>query len=127
MKEIRETMSGFPDDVFAAVWHARLSDDDIRANLPASVRDKRAGRHDVRMLVQLTSLHDRKRHIPTLDDLAQGIGKRPDVGRIAVITDDPMFRLLVQFFGPFFHSAIRVFGNAESEQARSWLKAYETT
>jgi hypothetical protein len=120
-------MSGFPDDVLATVWHVKLSDDDLRANLPVKVRDERAGTHDVRLLTKLTSIQDRRRQLPTLDDPARGIGQWHDVDRVAVITDDLTFRNVVQFFGLFFHNPIRVFGNAESEHARRWLKGIETS
>lgn len=126
MKQIMEVMSGFPSDVLATVWHAKLSDDDVRADLSAQARDERAGKHDVRILAQLTSLQSKKRQIPSLEELALGIGQWRDVDRIAVITDDMMFRSVVQFFGPFFHGPIRVFGNAEGENARGWLKGRET-
>ena len=117
-----EVLSGFPEDVLALVWHKPKSEHDVRRNLPPEVRDARAGQQDLRLYAKLQLPEEQQRTLPTLEDLARGVGQWRDVGRIAVVTDEPVFRHMVQFFGPFFHSPIRVFSNAQSHEARTWLR-----
>lgn len=106
-----EVATGFPRDILALVWHEKLSDDDIRCNLTPQERDRRAGRHDMRVLARVVN-----------PDLAQGVGQWRDYGRVVVVTDEPLFRCAVQFLGPFFHSQVRVFSNTQSLEAREWVR-----
>ena len=116
-----EVVTGLPRDVVSLVWHEMSSLDDIRASLSPEERDKRAGKHDVRVLAKLKSPSAPTPRIPSLDELSRGAGEWRNVGRIAVVTDEPLFRHAIQFFGPFFHGPIRVFTNAQSVEARMWL------
>lgn len=120
-----EVATGFPRDVIALIWHEKLTEHDDHGDLTPEQRDSCAGKHDIRLLAKLTGLQQRQRRMPALEDLAQGVGQWHDVGRIAVVTDEPLFRHMVQFFGPFFHSPIRVFSNAQSREARNWLQSYQ--
>lgn len=117
-----EVVTGLPRDVVSLVWHEMSSLDDIRASLTPEERDKRAGKHDVRLLAKLRSPNVPGPRIPSLDELSRGAGEWRNVGRIAVVTDEPLFRHVIQFFGPFFHGPIRVFTNAQSLEARMWLE-----
>lgn len=116
-----EYLKGLPDDVLAVIWHDMRDADDRRALLEPERRDRLAGRHDVRLLARYS---DRARtgHV-RIEDLMRGAGLWRDFGRIAIVTDEPSVRYAVQFFGPFFHGPIRVFKNAQSAQARDWVRA----
>lgn len=117
-----EVVSGLPRDVVSLVWHDMSSHDDIRANLTPEERDRRAGRHDVRLLAKVRSPHASQLRTLSLDELSRGAGEWSNFGRIAVVTDEPFYRHAIQFFAPFFHGPIRVFTNAQSVQARLWLE-----
>ena len=117
-----EVATGFPRDILALVWHEKLSDDDVRCDMTPQERDSRAGKHDMRLLAKVVDPDRFNSEIATLEDLSQGVGQWRDYGRIAVVTDEPLFRHAVQFFGPFFHSPIRVFSNAQSLDARTWVR-----
>jgi hypothetical protein len=117
-----EVVSGLSSDVVSLIWHEMSSSDDVRANLTPQERDKRAGKHDVRLLAKVGARSKSQPHVPSLDDLSRGMGEWSNFGRIAIVTDDFLYRHAVQFFGPFFHGPIRVFTNAQSVQARMWLE-----
>ncbi len=114
-----EVVPGYARDVVALVWHDKLGDDDVRAQMTVRERDARAGKHDIRLFAKLTAFgasgHARAVHSDPPDQW-------PNVGRIAIVTDDAISRHLVQFFAPFFHAAVKVFPNAQSSQARIWLQ-----
>lgn len=118
-----EVATGFPRDIIALVWHDMSSDDDIRCNLTPQERDTRAGKHDMRVLAKVVNPVQIDSKVATLEDLAHGVGQWRDYGRVAVVTDEPLFRCAVQFLGPFFHGPIRVFSNAQSLDARKWVRA----
>jgi hypothetical protein len=117
-----EVVGGLPRDVVSLIWHQMSSGDDIRANLTPQERDQRAGPHDVRLFAKVKSLDSSPPRRSTLDDLPSGVGEWSQFGRIAVVTDEPLYRHVIQFFGPFFHGPIHVFTNAQSVQARQWLE-----
>lgn len=117
-----EVVKGFPRDILALVWHDMSFDEDIRSNLTPQERDRRAGKHDMRVLAKVGSPDQFDHGIATLEDLAQRVGQWRDYRRIAVVTDEPILRCAVQLLGPFFHSQIRVFSNAQSLDARTWVR-----
>lgn len=118
-----EVVPGYARDVVALVWHDKLRDDDIRAEMSIDERDARAGKHDMRLFAKLTALNARGHITP---DHTSPPDQWPNVGRIAIVTDDPISRHMVQFFAPFFHAAVKVFPNAQSSQARIWLQGRKT-
>lgn len=116
-----ETLSGFPRDVVAFVWHDDMSAYDMHKAQPAG---RRAGKHDIRMFAKLADdRHDdaHNGHPVSLDDSMLGVGNWKDFGRIAIVTDETWVRHMVQFFAPFVHGPVRVFSNAQVEDARRWL------
>jgi len=117
-----EVASGFPRDILALVWHEKQSDDDIRSEMTPQERDRCARKHDMRLLAKVVNPDRFDGKIATFDELSQGVGQWRDYGRVAVITDEPLFRTAVQFFGPFFHGPIRVYSNAQSLEARAWVR-----
>lgn len=114
-----EVVPGYARDVVALVWHDKVGDDDVRAKMTIGERDARAGKHDMRLFAKLTALDAGANKRPEHTDPPD---QWPNVGRIAIVTDDPISRHMVQFFAPFFHAAVKVFPNAQSSQARVWLQ-----
>src|SRR6185437_2433454 len=121
--EMMEVVTGYPSDVVALNWHEKLDENDVRSGLSLGERDIRAGKHDLRLLAKLLPFSE-TRH-KTLAQLSGGAGQWRDIGRIAIVTDDLVTRIMIQFFGPFFHRSIRVFPNAQSWRARAWLHGRE--
>jgi hypothetical protein len=117
-----EVVSGFATDVVALIWHDKISDDDIRADLTPSERDARAGKHDFRLFAKLNTFDTRSQRKPDRAGDDAGADQWSNFDRIAVVTDDALSRHAVQFFAPFFHHPVRVFSNSESWKARVWLQ-----
>ena len=109
-------------EIFAAVWHEALSPRDVRAKLPTAERDRLAGRRDVRLMARYRSGAKPITAAELFEASTLGAGQWADFERIAIITDDTMLRHVVQFFAPFFHGPLRVFSNAQANEARRWLK-----
>jgi hypothetical protein len=112
-----EVVPGYAKDIVALIWHEKLSDDDVRAEMTVDQRDARAGKHDMRLFAKLTAFDTHGRM-----STDQPVDQWPNVGRIAIVTDDPLSRHMVQFFAPFIHAAVKVFSNDQSSQARIWLQ-----
>jgi hypothetical protein len=120
-----EVLSGYPPDVFAAVWRDALKGESPRGPMPISERDKLAGKHDVRILAKYARGAKPVTSVELAEQGMLGVGQWRDFGRIAIITDDRSMRAAVQFFSPFFHGPTRVFSNAEAEQARLWIDHHD--
>jgi len=116
-----EIIAGLPRDVVSLVWHEVSSRDDHRADRTPTERGKHAGKRDIRVLAKLKSPNLPEPRMASLDELTRGAGAWRNVGRIAVVTDELLYRHAIQFLGPFFHGPIRVFTNAQSVEARMWL------
>jgi hypothetical protein len=116
-----EALSGFPRDVVAFVWHDDMSADDMHKAMPEG---RRVGKHDIKLFAKLADDHRdeiNNGHPLSLDDSMLGVGNWKDFGRIALVTDETWVRHMVQFFAPFVHGPVRVFSNAQTEDARRWL------
>src|ERR1041385_5173497 len=112
-RAMMEVVTGYPSDVVALNWHEKLDENDVRSGLSLGERDIRAGKHDLRLLVKLLPFSETRHKTLALAQLAGGDGQWRDIGRIAIVTDDLVTRIMIQFFGPFFHRSIRVFLNAQ--------------
>ncbi len=109
-------------EIFAAIWHEPLSPDDVRASLPAGQRDRIAGKRDVRLFARYRNGAKPVTQADLAEASTLGAGQWADFERIAIITDDVLMRHVVQFFAPFFHGPLRVYSNAQANEARLWLK-----
>lgn len=121
-RAMMEVVTGYPSDVVALNWHEKLDENDVRSGLSLGERDIRAGKHDLRLLAKLLPFAEKRHKTLALAQLSVSAGQWRDLGRIAIVTDDLLTRIMIQFFGPFFHNAIRVFPNVQSWRARAWLE-----
>jgi hypothetical protein len=102
-----EVLTGYPAGMFAAVWH------DSGA----------AG--DVRMLAKYARGATPVTGTELMEHSMLGMGQWKDFGRIAIITDERWMRQAVQFFAPFFHGPVRVFSNAQADEAGTWVQSHD--
>jgi hypothetical protein len=120
-----EMLSGYPPDMFAAVWHDALSGAEPWGAMPIAERDKAAGKHDVRVLAKYARGAKPVTSVELAEQGMLGVGQWRDFGRIALITDEPWLRHAVQFLAPFFHGPTRVFTNAQAAEARIWVERHD--
>lgn len=120
-----EMLSGYPPDIFAAIWHEERAEGDRRAGMSNAERDQLADRHDVRILAKYARGAKPVTSIEIAEHSMLGVGQWRDFGRIALITDDRMVRHMVQFLAPFFHGPVRVFPNSEAREARIWVESHD--
>ena len=120
-----ELMTGYPPDIFAAIWHDPAFPEDKRADLPSHKRDAMAGPHDVRVLAKYARGATPVTKTELIEQSVMGMGSWRDFGRVAVITDERWMRQAVQFFAPFFHGPVRVFSNAQANDARIWVNSHD--
>jgi hypothetical protein len=116
-----ETLSGFPSDVVAFVWHDEMSASEFQQALATPAAGAHARKHDIKLFAKLADGHDVSVRPVSLDDSMLGAGQWQDFGRIAIVTDETWVRHMVQFFAPFVHGPVRVFSNGQAEDARRWL------
>jgi hypothetical protein len=120
-----ELLSGYPADVFAAVWHDAPNAGGNRNSMPIAERDRLAEKHDVRILAKYARGAKPVSSVELAEQGMLGMGQWKDFGRIAIITDDTAMRHAVQFLAPFFHGPTRVFTNAQVVEARLWIERHD--
>jgi SpoIIAA-like len=101
-REMMEVVTGYPSDVVALNWHKKLDENDVRRDLSLSERDLRAGKHDLRLLAKLLPFSEKRHKTLALAQFSGSAGQWRDIERIAVVTDDLITRIMIQFFGPFY-------------------------
>jgi hypothetical protein len=116
-----QMLSGFPRDVVAFVWHDDMSASEVESALTSAAHSGTPGKRDIKLFAKLAEDHSHEEHVFSLDDATIGAGNWSDFGRIAIVTDETWVRHMVQFFAPFVHGPVRVFSNAQAEDARRWL------
>src|SRR3569832_1852772 len=113
-------MTGYPPDIFAAIWHDPAFPDDMRADLPSAERDAMAGPHDVRVLAKYARGAKPITNTELIEHSMIGMSSWHDFGRVAVITDEHKMRQAVQFFAPFGRGPGRGGAGARAGGARGW-------
>jgi hypothetical protein len=116
-----EIMKGFPETILAVRGTGRVSAEDYRDTLiPEALR--RIRQHgSLRLLCELGPQFEGMTPGAIWADTKLGLTHWGDFGRMAIVTDVQWIKDAVSLFAPFFHHPVRVFPNAESDAARTWI------
>lgn len=118
-----EVLDGFPDHVLAVEGKGEITAEDYSTVLVPEV-DARIARHgSVRLLYKLGPEYAGFSPGAAWSDTKLGVSHWTKFGRIALVTDVTWLREATRMFAPFFHHPIRIFANAEMDEARTWITA----
>ena len=116
-----EMMDGFPENVLAIRAKGRVDAEDYRQTLIPEVARRVKSHGALRLLYQLGPEFEGMTPGAMWADAALGIHHWGDFGRIAVVTDVEWIANAVRLFAPLFRHPVRVFRNAELEEAKGWI------
>ncbi len=116
-----EFMSGYPDNVLAVSATGRISADDYRKTLVPEAQRRILREGSLRLIYHLGQRFEGMTPGAMWADATLGLRHWGDFGRIAVVTDAAWITNAVRLFAPLFHHPVRVFTEAEFEDARRWI------
>ena len=117
-----EILQGYPDEVLAISGAGRITADDYR-NVLVPEAEARIARHGcVRILYYLGPKYQTYSSSAVWSDILFGLSNWSKFGRIALVTDVEWIRASARLFAPFFHRALRLFGEFELDAASAWIR-----
>jgi hypothetical protein len=112
---------GFPDDVLAVEGVGLVSAEDYRTVLVPEALEKMKTHKYLRLFCHLGKNFTGITPGAMWEDTKIGIGHWGAWGRMAVVTDVAWLADAVKLFAPLFHHPMRVFANAQYDEARAWI------
>lgn len=118
-----ELLSGFPDNVLAARGRGRLTAQDYMTVLEPAAAEKLRRHKPLRFFYHLGADYDGISLGGMVEDARTGLAHWKDWGAIAIVTESASVREMAGFFGLFFHHPVRLFYEADYDQAKAWISA----
>ena len=116
-----EFIEGFPENVIAVSARGRVSARDYDEVLIPRVREALKRQGKVNLYYELGGDFTGIDAQAAWKDFAIGVEHLARWGRMALVTDVEWIRLAVSAFRFLMPGKLRVFPNAEAEQARAWV------
>lgn len=118
-----EMLEGFPDSVVAAIAKGHVTKKDYDDVLIPKVNEA-LGRHDkIRCYYELGSQFSGFDAAAAWEDFKIGIEHLSRWERVAVVTDVDWIRFTMKVFRFLMPGEVRVFGNSQASDAKSWIAA----
>ena len=119
-------IEGMPPDVLAIEATGKITHEDYHNTLIPKVEAMMA-KGPIRMLYVIGKQFAGFELEALWDDGKLELKHRHDFSHIAVVADQPWLRAAVVMFTPFFHGDVRIFGLAELDAAKTWIKDRKRT
>lgn len=116
-----QILSGFPNDVLAVSAWGKVSTGDYDRMLVPEVEERMGQHRPLKLFFYLGPWFDGMEMGAMVKDARLGFAHWGDWGEIAVVTDSGGWRDVIGFFGLMFPHAVRLFFNADYEQAKDWI------
>lgn len=118
-----ELLEGLPDNVVALSASGQVTGEDYEAVLIPAVEMKFKDHKKIRLLYHIGA--DFKKFTTTAmwDDAKVGMYHLTGFERIAVVTDVQWIKTMAKAIGLAMPGELRTFGDADLEQAKSWISA----
>ena len=114
-------IDGLPVNVLGATAEGEITGEDYKNVLIPAIEDKLKANKKIRMLYHLGNKFDGFSLGAMLDDTKIGIKHLSVWDKIAMVSDHEMMNAMVRFFGHLIPCEVRIFKNAEIEDAKKWL------
>ncbi|MFY9954862.1 STAS/SEC14 domain-containing protein [Bradyrhizobium sp.] len=119
-------IEGMPPDVLAIEATGKITHEDYHNTLIPKAEAMMA-KGPIRMLYVIGKQFAGFELEALWDDGKLGLKHWHDFSHIAVVADQPWLRAAVVMFTPFFHGDVRIFGLAELDAAKTWIKDRKRT
>jgi hypothetical protein len=116
-----EIIQDMPDNVVAVKASGKVSGEDYDDILIPAVESSLKRHGKIRVLYQLSNDFSGFTAGAMLDDAKLGIRHLTEFEKIAVVTDAEWISRAVQFFSFFIPCPVKIFGNNDISEAKSWL------
>jgi SpoIIAA-like len=114
-------LSGLPDNVLGVSAEGKITGTDYETVLIPAMEEKLKANKKLRMIYQLGSKFTGFEVSAALDDAKMGMKHLSAWDRIALVSDHEMINTFAKFFGHMLSCELRVFKNAEFEEAKKWI------
>jgi len=114
-------LDDFPDNVLAVSAEAKITGSDYETILIPAIEEKLKAHKKIRMLYDLGSSFTGFELSAMLDDAKMGMKHLSAWDRIALVSDHEMINVFAKFFGHMLSCELRIYKNAEFEEAKKWI------
>ena len=119
-------IDGMPPEVLAIEATGKITHEDYH-NMLIPKAEAMMAKGPIRMLYVIGKQFSGFELEALWDDGKLGLKHWHDFSHIAVVADQPWLRAAVAMFTPFFHGDVRMFGLAELDAAKTWIKDRKRT
>jgi len=114
-------LEGLPDNVLGVSAEGKITGKDYETVLIPAIEEKFKANNKIRMLYHLGSQFTGFDLRAMLDDGRMGMKHLSAWDRIALVSDHEMINTFAKFFGHMMSCELRIFKNAELEEAKKWI------
>jgi hypothetical protein len=114
-------LEGLPDDVLGVSAEGKITGKDYETVLIPAIEKKLKEHKKIRMVYDLGSSFTGFDLSAMLDDAKMGMKHLSAWDRIALVSDHAMINTFAKFFGHMLSCELRIFKNAELEEAKKWI------
>lgn len=111
----------FPNQVLGVSAEGKISGKDYETILIPALEEKLKANKKISLLYQLGANFSGFEMSAMLDDAKMGLKHLSAWDRIALVSDHEMINSFAKFFGYMMTCELRIFKNAEFEDARIWI------
>ena len=114
-------IEGLPVNVLGVTAEGKITGEDYENVLIPLIEEKLKANKTINMLYHLGNTFDGFSLGAMLDDAKIGIKHLSVWDKIAIVSDHEMINAMIRFFGHLIPCELRIFKNAEIEDARKWI------
>ena len=114
-------IKGLPDNVLGVSAEGKITGADYEKVLIPALEEKLKVYKTINMLYDLGSNFCDFEFNAMLDDAKMGMKHLSTWGKIALVSDHDMINTFAKFFGYLMTCELRIFKNAELEEAKKWI------
>jgi hypothetical protein len=114
-------MNDLPGNVLGVSAEGKITGTDYETVLIPAIKEKLKANKKVRMLYQLGSKFSGFELSAMLDDAKMGMKHLSAWDKIALVSDHEMINTFAKFFGHMMSCELRIFKNAELDDAKKWI------
>jgi hypothetical protein len=114
-------MSDLPGNVLGVSAEGKITGTDYETVLIPAIEKKLKEHKKIRMVYDLGSSFTGFDLSAMLDDAKMGMKHLSAWDRIALVSDHEMINTFAKFFGHMLSCELRIFKNAELEEAKKWI------
>jgi len=121
LKSMLKIIDGLPANVLGVTAEGKITGEDYSTVLIPAIEAKLTTNKKINMLYHLGNTFDGFSLGAMLDDSEIGIKHLAAWEKIAIVSDHEMINAMVRFFGHLIPCELRIFKNAELEEAKKWI------